>query len=107
MAFLAIVIPVSVQALRVANFAGQVADRKAAAARVAERLLNELIVTGQWKQAASGGVIEEDVRQYRWRVRNETWEKDTLRLVSVDLTYMVQGQDFDVHLSTVVDSATP
>src|SRR5215207_7041870 len=46
LAFMAIVIPVAVNGLRVANLAGQVGERKAVAARVAERVLNEWTVTG-------------------------------------------------------------
>jgi type II secretory pathway pseudopilin PulG len=47
LAFMAIVIPVAVEGLRVANLAGQVGQRRAVAARIADRILNELFVTGQ------------------------------------------------------------
>ena len=39
--FMAIVVPVAVEGLRVANLAGQVGQRKTVAARVADRVLNE------------------------------------------------------------------
>src|SRR5436190_13357159 len=45
LAFMAIVIPVAVNGLRVANLAGQVGQRKAVAARIAERVLNEYTTT--------------------------------------------------------------
>ena len=104
MAFLAIVIPVAVQALQVASLAGQVAERKSVAARVADRLLNEQIVTGQWKQSASSGTVEEGARQFRWNLRNRSWDKDSLRLLTMQVSYQVQGKDYDVQLSTLVDS---
>ncbi len=105
LAFLAIVIPVAVQGLRVANLAGVVAGRKAQAARVADRVLNEMIVTKQWQQASGGGTAFDGAQEFRWQLRNETWEKDTLRLLTVQVNYLVQGQDYDVRLSTVVDSS--
>ena len=105
LAFLAIVIPVAVMGIRVANTAGLVAGRKAQAARVADRVLNEMIVTKQWQQSSGSGNAFEGSQQFRWQVKNETWEKDTLRLLTVMVTYTVQGQDYDVRLSTVVDSA--
>ena len=73
--FMAIVIPVAVQGLRVANLAGQVAERKSVAARLGERLLNELIVTQQWKETSHGGTIQEGPFQYRWQLRNEAWTR--------------------------------
>ena len=101
--FLAIVIPVAVEGLRVANQAGQVADRKAFAARVADRILNEMVVTRQWQQASSSGTAEEGRLSFRWRMLNEAWEQDSLKLLTVLVSYSVQGQDYDVRLSTLVD----
>jgi type II secretory pathway pseudopilin PulG len=105
LAFLAILIPVVVRGLQVANRAGQFADRKAAAARVADRVLNELVVTGQWKQSSSRGTVEEGTQQFRWQLRNQAWEKEALRLVSVVVTFGVQGTDYDVTMSTLVDGS--
>ena len=104
LAFLAIVIPVAVEGLRVANQAGQVADRKAAASRVADRVLNEMLVTKQWQQASSSGEVQEGRLSYRWRLLNEAWEVDSLKLLTVLVSYSVQGQEYDVRLSTLVDS---
>ena len=104
LAFLAVVIPVAVEGLRVANQAGQVADRKAAAGRVADRVINELLVTKQWQKGTSSGEVQEGRLSYRWRLLNEAWEQDSLKLLTVLVTYSVQGQDYDVRLSTIVDS---
>ena len=104
--FMAIVIPVAVQGLRVANLSGQVAERKSVAARVAERMLNELIVTQQWKESTQNGTVQEANHEYRWQLRNEAWAKDTMREVSIDVTYTVQGQDYDVRLTTLLDNTT-
>jgi type II secretory pathway pseudopilin PulG len=102
--FMAIVIPVAVQGLRVANLAGQVGVRKAAAARVAERVLNEALVTGQWQQAVQSGTFAEGYQEYRWDLRVEPWTEGNLRLMTVQVMYPVQGQDYEVRLSTLLDT---
>ena len=102
--FMAILIPVAVSGLRVANLAGQVSLRRAAAARVAERVLHELIVTGQTKQSAANGTFTEGVQEYHWDMRLEPWLENNLRLMTVQVTFPVQGQNHDVSLSTVVDT---
>jgi type II secretory pathway pseudopilin PulG len=101
--FMAILVPVAVQAIRVASRAGQVADRKVVAARVAERVLNELLVTGSMMQNSNRGTIEEGDRSYEWTMTSETWAEDRMNLVTVNVTYEVQGQEFDVQLSTLIE----
>jgi len=103
--FMAIVIPVAVQGLRVASRAGSVAERKAVAARLAEQKLNELLVTHQWQSATQKGTMQEGWRSYPWYMQSEPWAEDgTMRLLSVHLTVPVQGQDYDVAVSTLVDA---
>ena len=46
--FLAIVIPTAVEVLHIASLAGEVAARKSEAARMADRVLSESIVTTNW-----------------------------------------------------------
>jgi type II secretory pathway pseudopilin PulG len=106
LAFMAIVIPVAVEGLRVANLAGQVSQRKVVAARVADRVLNEWLVTGQSQSPAQSGVVREGTQEYRWSLRMQPWNQDTMRLVTVEVLYTVQGQDYDVHLNTLLDNTT-
>src|SRR5438105_9085 len=103
---MAIVIPVAVDAMRLANLAGQVGQRKAVAGRIAERVLNESIVTGQLRGATQNGVIQEGAQQYQWSIRSEPWSQDAMRLVTVQVRYPVQGRDYEVRLSTLVDNST-
>ena len=105
LAFMAIVIPVAVQGLKVANLSGQVAQRKGEAMRVAERVLTETMITTNWVKSLQSGTIESGNRQFRWEVRNEPWIQEPMRLVSVQVNYTVQGQDYDVRLSTLADSS--
>ena len=63
LAFMAIVIPVAMEGLRVANQAGQVGERKAVAARIADRVLNERVLGGSSVSAAQKGPIPEGALQ--------------------------------------------
>jgi len=106
MLFMAIVIPVALQGLRIASRAGAVAGRKGVAVQLAESKLNELIVTGQWHNSGQGGACGPQWPGYQWTVKNAAWGGDTtlnsLRLVTVEVMYPVQGQNYNVHLSTVL-----
>ena len=103
--FMAIVIPVAMQGLHIASRAGSVAERKAVGARLAERKLNELIVTGQWQSSAQKGTIEEGFHSYSWNLQSEPWVEDgAMRLVTVHVSVSVQGQDYDVAVSTLMDA---
>ena len=103
--FMAIVIPAAVHGLRLAGLAGQVAQRKTVAARIAERLLNELIATGQAGQAGQSGTVQEGAFQYRWQLRNDSWGQDALRQITMTVTFAVQGQDHDIQLTTLFDNS--
>ena len=105
LAFLAIVVPVAVEGVRLANQAGQVAERKQEAGRVASRVLGEMVATKQWQQVVSSGTAQEGRRQYRWEMRSRTWEQGALQLLSVDVTYEVQGRECAVRLSTLADTS--
>ncbi len=132
--FMALVIPVAVQALRIASLAGEVGQRKNEAVRVAERLLNENIALTNWNQANMSGTVSEGTRQFRWTLHSEIWDQAgtnvlraassgagqlaasqppvnqflasqlALNLLTVEVKYAVQDQDYSVRLSTLVNS---
>lgn len=101
--FMAIVIPVALEAMRIASRAGVLAERKREAARVAEKILNESIVTTNWNTSALSGTILEADREYRWQLRTESWSEPDMRLLSVEVDFPVQGQDYSVKLSTLAN----
>jgi hypothetical protein len=103
--FMAIVIPVAIQGLRVASLAGEVGQRKSQAARIAERILNESIITTNWTQAYQRGSSTEGRRQFSWTLRNDAWDNNTLRLLTVEVEFPVQEKTYSVRLSTVADNA--
>jgi type II secretory pathway pseudopilin PulG len=104
MMFMAIVIPVAMQGLRVASLAGEVGQRKVIAARIGNKIMNELKVTGQLQNTTQSGVVQENGLQYKWSVRSRPWPEDTtspMIEVTLTVTYTAQGKDYDVRLSTL------
>ena len=110
MLFMAIVIPVAVQGLRVASLAGEVGQRKMIATRIGNKVLNELKVTGQLQSTGQSGEVKESGLAYKWSIRNELWTEDTLtpmNLITLIVTYQAQGKSYDVRLSTLMAQNNP
>ena len=107
--FMAIVIPAAVEGLHIASRAGTVAERKGEAARVAQRLLTESLVTTNWNQSVLSGTLVEGRRQFRWTMHNDPWNRDpnqnVIRQLSVEVIFTAQNRDYSVRLSTLVDSS--
>jgi type II secretion system protein I len=102
MAFMAIVIPVIMQALAISNRAGQVAQRKAIAARVADRMLSEYVANGTQNRGFQRGTVEEGAYEFQWNIAVENWREDSMRLITATVTYPVQGKEYSVETSTLV-----
>lgn len=123
LALMAAVVPVISEGLKLASLAGELSQRKAYAMRIAERVLNETVITGQWNQVGQGRDEQSGAITYRWTLRNEPWSAvknpvtlstpnginttvinpNTLHLLTVDVSFLAQGHSYAVHLSTVVD----
>jgi prepilin-type N-terminal cleavage/methylation domain-containing protein len=103
LAFMAIVIPATMQALAISNRAGQVAQRKAIAARVAERVLGEYVANSQNSRPVQKGVVAESAYEFQWNILIENWREDNaMRLITAEVTYPVQGRQYEVAASTLV-----
>jgi type II secretory pathway pseudopilin PulG len=106
--FMGIVIPVAVEALHIASFAGAVAERKGEAARVAQRLLDESLVTTNYTAALQSGTVTEGQHEFRWTLRSEPWTQDPLQnamyQLTVDVKFAAQSRDYSVRMSTLVNS---
>jgi len=101
--FLAIVIPAAVDALSIASRAGEVAARKSEAARVADRILSESIVTTNWMGAQSG-TITEGTLDFRWTLSSQTWPQDPvaqMEWLTAEVKFSAQGKDYAVRMSTL------
>src|ERR1051326_2452565 len=109
--FMAILIPVALEGLSIASRAGEVAARKSEAALVAERILNESIVTTNWNNTVQSGVVRQGPREFKWTLHNDPWNQDpaenAMRLLWVEVIFGAQGRDYALRLSTLADSSTP
>jgi len=106
---MAIVIPAAIEGLHIASLAGTVAVRKGEAARVAQRVLTESLITTNMSQSTQSGTVTEGQRQFRWTMRSDPWTQDPnqtaiLRL-SVEVFFTAQNRDYSVRMSTLVDSS--
>ena len=106
--FMAIVIPVAMEGLSIASRAGEVAQRKAAAARVAERVLFENQIVTNFNKAVQSGTIQDGQLSFAWTLRNEVWSVDrnttAPHLLTAEVTFTVQGYDHAVRLSTLASA---
>ena len=100
--FMAIVIPVAVEALHIASVAGSMAQRKDEASRVAQTVLNESVLTGNWSQTTQG-TTRRNGHDFPWRLRNETWQRDAMQLVTIEVTFSAGDRSGSVRLSTLVN----
>ncbi|HEY1490962.1 MAG TPA: hypothetical protein VGF90_07970 [Verrucomicrobiae bacterium] len=106
MLFLAIVIPAAVEALHISSLAGEVAVRKSAAARIADRILNESLVTTNWSGGQQSGTVTEGTLDFRWTLTSQNWPQGLMQLLTVEVKYLAQGKDYSVKLSSLANPQT-
>lgn len=102
MLFVAIVIPVALRGIMVANRLAVVAERKLQAVQLADLKLNELILTQEWQSATNQGDFGQDWPEYRWVMRQETWAEDSMQQLTLSVIFTVQQQEYSVSLMTLV-----
>jgi type II secretory pathway pseudopilin PulG len=104
--FMAILVPVAMHGVSVASRAGMLGQRKATAMRIAERVLDEQILSGQLATTTPyGSVVEGDVT-YPWTMRSDPWPEEaafSMNVVTVRVEFNVQGVTYDVAVSTLHD----
>lgn len=105
--FLAIVIPAAIEAMHVASLAGDVAARKGAAARVADRILNQSIILTNWNGGGQSGTFSEAGSDFRWTLTTSQWPQDTMQLLTAEVKFSAQGKDYSVKLSTLASAQSP
>lgn len=106
MMFVAIVIPVCLHGIALANKVETIAARKAIAVMLAERVLNHCVVTQPWQSGSRKGDGGTEWPGYRWTVTTQTWTKDTMRRIMVTVYFWVQDQEYSVWLNTLVEEST-
>jgi hypothetical protein len=106
MLFLAVVIPVAVEVLHVSSLGGEVAVRKSAAARVADRILSESLVTTNWSNGTQSGTLSEGALDMKWKLSSQAWTEDAMQLLTAEVTFSAQGKDYTVKMSTLANLQT-
>ncbi|MBU6409805.1 MAG: hypothetical protein KGR98_05400 [Verrucomicrobia bacterium] len=106
MLFMAIVIPAVLEAMRVASLAGEVSVRKGEAARIANRILNESIVTTNWEQGGLNGTVADGPAQYAWTLTSRNWPTALMEQVTARVTFDAQDRSYAVELSTLAPPQT-
>jgi hypothetical protein len=71
---------------------------------VADRVLNESIVMTNWNGGTQTGTMTEGASSYRWKLTSEKWPQDSMQMLTAEVTYSAQGQDYSVKLSTLANS---
>jgi hypothetical protein len=105
---MAIVLPVAIEGLHIASLGGAVAATKGQAARIAQQVLNDNLVSTNWSQTLQGSTTEGQ-RTFNWVLNSDPWTQDpaqmVIRQLSVVVSYNVRGRQYQVRLSTLVDSS--
>lgn len=105
MVFLAILVPVVIEGLTLANRAAIVAERTAIAAQLGENRLNELMFNRLWASAPVRGDFGSEWPGYRYELKRGNWPMDRMVELTVHVTFEVQGRQHEVQLTTLVDDS--
>jgi prepilin-type N-terminal cleavage/methylation domain-containing protein len=103
---MAIIIPVALQGMGVVSRSAVLGQRKVAAMRVAEKVLNEqlsVIATGQPIPTTASGTETDGDASYPWTMQTEPWPQDTMTQMTVRITFTMQGNSYEMSLSTLYD----
>lgn len=102
----ALVLPIAVRGVLLANRQSLVARRSEQAARIGSMWLNELVVTGDW--ATTGGTGDfEDWPGYTWELVSDDWSEDEdgttgMTQLTVTVCFAVQNRELSVAQTTLV-----
>jgi type II secretory pathway pseudopilin PulG len=105
MVFLGILIPVVISALTVSNRAAVVAERSTIAMQLGENRLSELMLEDAWTTAESRGDFGQEWPGYRWELKRQDWQSGAMTELTLDVFFVVQGQEHEVRLSTLTNES--
>ena len=107
--FLAILVPAVVEGLVLSNRLSVYEERSQTAAELAENKLDELLIDSAWESTSdTRGDFGKDMPGYRWELEQASWQGDTVNVMTqltMHVYFLVQGQEHDVSLSTLVNSS--
>ena len=103
--FMAVLLPVVIQGLAIANRAAVVADRRNQATQLANNYLEELVVTRGWESLSLAGEFQDPWRDYRWTIERGVWPLGSMEQVTMNVFFIVQSREYSVRLSTLIDTS--
>jgi hypothetical protein len=83
---MAIVIPVVMQGVSIANRAGVGAERKEIAVQLAANMLNQLSISNLWQTAQASGTFEQDYPGYAWSMHPQAWPDGAMQQLTLEVT---------------------
>jgi len=101
MLFAGIVLPVAVEGFLEASRAGVMAEQSRMAAQLGDAKLTGLMATETWRDVETEGDFGEDYPGFWWRLDDEGWSEDTMRVVHLTVYFQVKGREHHVTLSTL------
>jgi len=107
--FMVIVIPVALSGMRVAASAGEASQRRLVAARVANKVVNELRAENLLQNGSQRGIFREDGIEYDWSQTTSFWMGDStsqMFMATVSVQYKVGGARCAFNLSTLLPPPT-
>ena len=97
-----IIMPVAMGSISLCTRLGGQSRRQIEAACLANTKLTELRVTGDWENGNQRGEFEEQWSDYQWRATVVGWTDTTMRQLDVTVTWLSQGKQRSVTLSTLI-----
>jgi hypothetical protein len=102
LAFLGLVIPVTIKAILMATKAGETSERELIAEQLGENKLEELMINNAWTTAENRGNFD-DHQGYRWELKKTDWQTGAMTELDLDVYFPVRGQEQSLRLSTLVN----
>lgn len=111
LAILAIVLPVAMSGIGLAARLAGLTRQRSIASTLAERKLNELVVTGSWNNGATGGDFSGNPG-YSWQAATQTCSEPDLpnadlTELDVTVTWRSTGRQHEITMSTLVYPSPP
>jgi Tfp pilus assembly protein PilV len=103
--FMVIVIPVALSGMRVAASAGEASQRKLVAARVANKVVNQLRAMNILQNGSQRGTFREDGIDYNWSQTTSFWQGDStsrMSMATVSVDYKVGAARCTFSISTLI-----
>jgi len=97
-----IIMPVAMGSISLCTRLGGQSRRQIEAACLANTKLTELRVTGDWDSGNQRGEFEQEWSDYQWKATVVGWTDTTMRQLDVTVTWLSQGKERSVTLSTLI-----